>query len=266
MNSLTLGNYYPGNSLLHKIDPRIKLSLSLVFMIGIFFLDKPLSLGVYALGILVLILISQIDALTILKQVRPVIFFSVFAFVINIFSVPGDVLARLGPLQITRQGLITGFLMMSRLILLVIGSSLLMTLTTTSLLLADSIESLLSPLKAIKVPVHDIAMMISIALRFIPTLADEADKIMKAQSSRGANYDTGKFFDRIKGMVTILIPLFVSAIKRAEDLAVAMESRCYRGDMERTKYKPLKLQARDIIFLIVALLFMTGVLLIQFLL
>ena len=151
-----------------------------------------------------------------------------------------------------------------RLVFLVIASSILMTLTTTSLLLADSIESLLKPLKILKVPVHDIAMMISIALRFIPTLADEADKITKAQSSRGANYDTGGFLQRVRGLVTILIPLFVSAIKRAEEFAIAMESRCYRGDIGRSKYKPLRLKGQDIVFLCVSLAYVAAIVLVQF--
>lgn len=264
MTKLTIGNYYPGNSIIHRLDPRVKLSFSLLLMIVVFFLTKPIPLAVYALSIIALVIAARIDAVTVWKTIKPILFITIFAFVLNLFSVPGEVLLRLGPLSITDNGLRTGILMAVRLILLIVGSSTLMTLTTTSLLLADSVESLLSPLKVFKVPVHDLAMMISIALRFIPTLADEADKITKAQSSRGANYDTGGFMQRIKGLVTILIPLFVSAIKRAEELAVAMEARCYHGGEGRTKLNVLKMETRDIIFLSAGLLLLALILFLQF--
>ncbi len=264
MSKMTIGNYYPGDSLIHRLDPRVKLGYSLLLMIVVFFLTKPLPLAIFAAGIITIVLIARIDFLTLWKTVKPILFITLFAFILNIFSVPGRVLYHIGPLTITAEGLTTGILMAVRLILLIIGSSVLMTLTTTSLLLADSVESLLSPLKHLNVPVHDLAMMISIALRFIPTLADEADKITKAQSSRGANYDTGGFMQRIKGLVTILIPLFVSAIKRAEELAVAMESRCYRGGEGRTKLNVLKMEAKDVIFLIIGLLLLAVVLFLQF--
>ncbi len=259
----TIGNYYPGNSLIHRLDPRVKLGFSLLLMIVVFFLTKPLPLLIYGAGILALVIISRIDRQTIWRTIKPILFITIFAFLLNIFSVPGKALVTLGPLSITEEGLITGVLMAVRLIFLIVGSSVLMTLTTTSLLLADSVESLLSPLKAFKVPVHDISMMISIALRFIPTLADEADKIQKAQSSRGANYDTGSFMQRVKGLVTILIPLFVSAIKRAEELATAMESRCYRGGEGRTKLNQLKMGRKDIVFLVVGILFVVLILVLQ---
>ncbi len=264
MSKITMGNYYPQNSIVHRIDPRVKLFLALVLMIIVFFLDKPIPIAIYALGIILLIILAKIDFKTILRTIKPLIFFTSFAFVINLFSVRGTTLFSFGPLTASVEGLITGALMAIRLVFLVIASSILMTLTTTSLLLADSIESLLKPLKILKVPVHDIAMMISIALRFIPTLADEADKITKAQSSRGANYDTGGFLQRVRGLVTILIPLFVSAIKRAEELAIAMESRCYRGDIGRSKYKPLRLKGQDIVFLCVSLAYVAAIVLVQF--
>ncbi len=262
--TFTIGNYYPGNSYVHRLDPRIKLGFSLLLMIAVFFLTKPLPLILYGVGIILLVVLAKIDARTIWKTIKPILFITIFAFILNIFSVPGEKLVTIGPLSITAEGLETGILMAVRLIVLIVGSSTLMTLTTTSLLLADSVESLLSPLKVFRVPVHDIAMMISIALRFIPTLADEADKIQKAQSSRGANYDTGSFMQRIKGLVTILIPLFVSAIKRAEELATAMESRCYRGGEGRTKLNQLKMKPSDIVFLVLGLVFVALILLIQF--
>lgn len=265
MSSFTIGNYYPGNSLIHRLDPRVKLGFSLVLMIIVFFLNKPVPLALYGAGITSLIFLAKIDLRTVWRTVKPILFITSFAFVLNMFSVPGKTLIEIaGPLKITAEGLQTGVLMAVRLIFLIIGSSILMTLTTTSLLLADSVESLLAPLKTINVPVHDISMMISIALRFIPTLADEADKIRKAQSSRGANYDTGGFMQRIRGLVTILIPLFVSAIKRADELATAMESRCYRGGEGRTKLNQLHMKARDIIFLVMGLVVVTGILVVQF--
>ncbi len=262
--TFTIGNYYPGNSYIHRLDPRIKLGFSLLLMIAVFFLTKPIPLLLYGLGIVVLVLLAKIDAVTVWKTIKPILFITIFAFILNIFSVPGEKLVTIGPLSITREGLETGILMAVRLIFLIVGSSTLMTLTTTSLLLADSVESLLSPLKVFHVPVHDISMMISIALRFIPTLADEADKIQKAQSSRGANYDTGSFMQRVKGLVTILIPLFVSAIKRAEELATAMEARCYRGGEGRTKLNQLKMKTSDIVFLVIGLVYVALILFIQF--
>lgn len=264
MSKINIGNYYPQDSIIHRIDPRAKISLAIVLMIIIFFLDSPLSLAVYGIGVITLIILAKIDLKTVWQTIKPLLFFTIFAFIINLFSIPGETLFTIGPLHASTTGLFTGLLMAVRLMFLVIATAILMTLTTTSFLLADSIESLLRPLKVIKVPVHDIAMMISIALRFIPTLADEADKITKAQSSRGANYDTGGFMQKIRGLVTILIPLFVSAIKRAEELAIAMEARCYRGDIQRSKYKPLRMQSRDYVFIAVAAVFVILVLCVQF--
>lgn len=242
---ITLGNYYAGDSLLHRLDPRLKLLSSLVLMILIFFLNTPLSLGLYALLLLGLSILSRIPLKKILRSVRSILFLAGFAFVLNLFTVRGEVLWSLGFLSITREGLYLGIKLALRLFFLVITTSLLLTLVTTPLALSDALERLLSPLARIRFPAHELAMMMSIALRFVPTLADETDKIMKAQSSRGADFDTGGLFARLRGLVTVLIPLFVSAFKRAEDLAMAMEARCYRGGTGRTKLHVLRFERRD---------------------
>lgn len=248
MSRFTIGNYYPGQSLIHRLDPRLKLIISVAMMIIIFLLNNWWQLLIYATFLIVCQVLAGLPGRLLVRSLKPIMWIAIFAFVINTFSVPGNPLLTLGPLTITEEGVITGLRMVVRLVLLIVTSTLFLTLTTTPLLLADSLESLLGPLKRIKVPVHELAMMMSIALRFVPTLAEEADKIMKAQSSRGANYDSGKLLDRLKGIISILVPLFVSAIGRAEDLALAMEARCYRGGEGRTKLHELRYSHLDVIF------------------
>lgn len=226
---------------------RVKLIAMLLLMILIFWLNQPLTLILYALFLMALTFTSSIPPKVVFKSLRAVRFVLLFAFVINLFSSgAGQVLLRLGPLAITTGSLWNAVKFALRLLYLLLTSALLMTLTNTPLQMADATEALLKPLEKIRVPAHEIAMMMSIALRFIPTLADEADKIMKAQSSRGADYDTGKLPAKIRGMVTMLVPLFVSAFKRADDLALAMEARCYHGGTGRTKLRPLRFKRTDL--------------------
>lgn len=250
---ISMGNYYHTDSWLHAADPRVKLIAMLLMMILIFWLNQPLTLILYAVFLMALTFTSSIPLKVVFKNLRAVRFILLFAFVINLLSFgAGQELLRLGPLTITTGSLWNAVKFALRLLYLLLTSALLMTLTNTPLQMADATESLLKPLEKIKVPAHEIAMMMSIALRFIPTLADEADKIMKAQSSRGADYDTGRLLAKVRGMVTMLVPLFVSAFKRADDLALAMEARCYHGGAGRTKLRPLRFKRSD---LYVALLF-----------
>ncbi len=256
--------YIPGQSPLHRCDPRLKFLFSLLFMVLIFFLSQPLSLLAYALFLGLLIALAKVPLLRVLRGLKPLFFIALLAFVINIFSVRGTVLLQLGPLAVTREGLALGLTMALRLAYLILTSSLLLTLTTSPLLLADGIEALFRPLARIGFPAHELAMMMSIALRFIPTLMEETDKIMKAQSSRGADYDSGRLMSRVRGMVAILIPLFVSAFKRADDLALAMEARCYRGGEGRTKLHVLHYQRLDAVLCSAFLALGLGLLLLEF--
>ncbi len=243
--NIALGNYYPGNSFLHRLDPRLKFIFSLLYMMLLFMLNKPLAIAAYAVFLFTVIALSGIPLKLVLKSLKSVIYIALFAFIINLFAVPGTALLNIGPLSISREGLELGVRMALRLFLLILTTSLFLTLSTTPLMIADAIESLLKPLSKIGFPSHELAMMMSIALRFVPTLIEETDKIMKAQSSRGADYDTGGVFTRARGLVSVLIPLFVSAFKRADDLALAMEARCYRGAEGRTKLKELQYTKSD---------------------
>lgn len=242
---IALGNYFPGQSLLHRLDPRLKFLAAIFSMIVIFMLDQPVALFGYAVFLIVLALIARVPASLIWRSAKPVLFLALFAFVINALTIKGNVLWSWGILSVTGEGLRTGLILAARLFMMVITTSLLLTLVTTTLAIADAIEALLKPLIRFGFPAHELAMMLSIALRFVPTLAEETDKIMKAQSSRGADFDTGGLFARLKGFVIVLVPLFISAFKRAEDLAVAMEARCYRGGEGRTKLHSLQMMRTD---------------------
>lgn len=250
IRDITIGQYYPTDSMLHRLDPRVKLIGTLLYIISLFFFGPSYfvrSVFGYALAAAVLftiIKVSKVPFRFILRGLKPVLFLLLFTVVFNIFLTPGKELVRWKFIKVTDTGLQTAFLMGVRLVLLILGSSL-MTFTTTPNQLTDGLERLLSPLKRIKVPVHEVSMMMSIALRFIPILLEETDKIMKAQQARGADFGAGNLFQRAKSMIPILVPLFVSAFRRAGDLAMAMEARCYRGGEGRTKMKPLVYQKRD---------------------
>lgn len=244
LKDITIGQYFPGSSLIHKLDPRVKIVLTLIYIIMLFAASNPLGL---ILGILVVWLlygVSRIPGVMILKSLKPVVPIIIFTGVLNMFFIDGDVLWQLWKLKITTQGVMTAVVMSIRILCLIAGTSLL-TYTTSPIALTDGIERLFAPLKRFKMPVHELAMMMTIALRFIPTLIEETDKIMSAQKARGANLDNGGLMQRAKALVPILIPLFVSAFRRADELALAMECRCYRGGEGRTRMKQLQLHRRD---------------------
>ena len=248
LNDISLGKYYKADSILHRTDPRIKTLLYLVYLVVIFMIRSPFALFALGLVIVIQLLMSKVNARVVWKTISPVLPLALFIMILNLLTIrQGDVVFQWKIITVTDYGFTRASLMAVRLIFLIMSTSLLLTLTTTPLKIADALESLFSPLKVIKVPVHEMAMMMSIALRFIPTLIEETDKIMKAQVSRGADYDTGTFVNRVKGYITVLIPLFVSSFRRAEELAVAMDARCYRGGEGRTKLNPLKLKGTDVL-------------------
>jgi energy-coupling factor transport system permease protein len=265
LKQISLGRYYPGNSILHRLDPRVKIILSFFYMVVIFLVQSALPMLLVALATVLLILLSRVPVRHILSSLKPILFILIFAFVINLLTVRGDKLVEIGPVAISYQGLNLAIRMAARLTFLILSTTLFLTLTTTPILVADAIESLLNPLRRIGFPAHEMAMMMSIALRFVPTLLEETEKIMKAQSSRGADYDTGGLIAKARGLVSVLIPLFVSAFKRAEELAVAMEARCYRGGEGRTRLKIMRYEKTDIIFAVIMVLVCIIILFLQYL-
>jgi len=246
MRRITIGQYYPANSAIHRLDARVKLIGALAHIILLLIVDNFIGYGIAAIYVAALIYVSKAPPRMLFRGLRAILFMLIFAMTINLFLAPGEnILFQVWIIRITMEGIVLSARMASRLVLLVTGSSIL-TLATSPIQLTDAIEALLRPLKLIKIPAHDIAMMMTIALRFIPTLADEMDKIMKAQKARGADFDTGGLIKRAKSMLPMLVPLFVSAFKRADELATAMEARCYRGDQQRTKMTPMKMTPADI--------------------
>ena len=247
IRDITIGQYYPADSPLHRLDPRAKIVCTLLYLISLFLFRNIPGYAVATLFLFGVIRLSKVPLRFIVKGLKPVIMLLMITVIFNLFlTKTGETLAAFWIFRITDEGLRTAVYMAIRLIYLIIGSSL-MTFTTTPNALTDGIERLLWPLNKIKVPVHDIAMMISIALRFIPILLEETDKIMKAQIARGADLESGNIVQKAKSMIPILVPLFVSAFRRANDLAMAMEARCYRGGKGRTKMKPLIYKRRDYI-------------------
>ena len=236
LNDITIGQYYPAKSVIHKLDARVKLVATFIFMISLFIINEFWTYLIVVASLMAIIKLSKIPAKYILKGLKPLKWIIIFTFFINIFFIPGDVVWSFGFIKITQQGISQSIFMALRLIFLVVGTSLL-TLTTSPIELTDGIEKLLNPFNKIGLPVHELAMMMTIALRFIPTLLDETDKIMKAQMSRGADFESKNLVSRAKNLVPLLVPLFVSAFRRAEELAMAMEARCYRGGYNRTKMR-----------------------------
>ena len=228
LNDITIGQYYPAKSVIHKLDARVKLVATFIFMISLFIINKFWTYLIVVASLMAIIKLSKIPAKYILKGLKPLKWIIIFTFFINIFFIPGDVVWSFGFIKITQQGISQSIFMALRLIFLVVGTSLL-TLTTSPIELTDGIEKLLNPFRKVGLPVHELAMMMTIALRFIPTLLDETDKIMKAQMSRGADFESNNIINRAKNLVPLLIPLFISAFRRADELAMAMEARCYRG-------------------------------------
>ena len=260
LKDITLGQYFPGNSILHRLDPRMKILLMLAFVILVFFaVDLPSFLYLSIL-VVVMTALSRISLKVILQGLKPVVFISVFTAVINLFWTTGtEPLFTLGFISVYPEGVWRALFMIIRILSLVMGTSILLTYTTSPMDLTDALESLLSPLKRLRVPVHEFAMMMSLALRFVPTLIEETEKIINAQKARGVDFETGSLLRRAKALVPILIPLFVSAFSRATDLAVAMECRCYTGGEGRTRLKVMRLSLSDVITTLILLVLFSGI-------
>ena len=245
LKDITLGQYFPGNSWIHRLDPRTKLVLLVVYIVALFLAVGPASYGLMLAFLLTAIGISGIPAKAFLRGMKPLVFILIFTGLLNLFFTQGgEVLVSFWKITIYWEGLIRSVYMVARILMLIAGTFLL-TYTTSPIALTDGLESLLNPLKYIKVPVHELAMMMCIALRFIPTLIEETDKIMSAQKARGADFENGSLMERVKALVPILVPLFISAFRRADELATAMECRCYHGGDGRTKMKLLRYKRRD---------------------
>lgn len=247
IKDITIGQYFPGDSLIHRLDPRVKILLTIVYVVSLFLVKRMLGFAVAALLMLLIIFLSRISLKTVLKSIRPLLFIIAFTAVFNLLYGKGAVIfpAVTWLSWLTWGGVRNAVFMAVRIILLVVGTSF-MTYTTSPIMLTGAMESLLSPLKALRLPVHELSMMMTIALRFIPTLVDETDKIINAQKARGADFETGNLLRRAKALVPILIPLIISAFRRAEELADAMECRCYHGGSGRTKYKIYHFALRDL--------------------
>lgn len=244
LKDITLGQFFPGDSLLHRLDPRTKIVLLFFFLAAIFVFDSPLAYAALTAFAAALIAVSRVPLLLMLKALKPLSWIIAFTFVIHLVSTPGDAFFHVWIFDLTWQGAAKGFFIALRLALLILLSALL-TYTTSPLALTDALETLMQPAKRVGVPAHEIAMMMTIALRFVPTLIEEADKIMKAQQARGADLTEGSVIERVKGFVPVLVPLFISAFRRADDLALAMEARCYRGGVGRTQMKALRISSID---------------------
>lgn len=246
IKDVALGQYFPGNSLVHRLDPRTKLILTILFIVTLFLCRGIFPYLIMAFYLISVILITKISPRLIFKSMKPILILLIFTAVLNVFyTTEGRVLLSYKFITITSGGVFTAFFMAFRIILLVVGTFVLISYTTSPIMLTDGLEDLLNPLKKIKFPVHELSMMMSIALRFIPTLIDETDKIMSAQKSRGADFETGSIIRRARALIPILIPLFINAFRRAEDLALAMECRCYHGGEGRTSLHKLKFSAID---------------------
>lgn len=259
IGNITLGQFIPGTSYLHRMDPRTKLIWTGILMVAVFLMESIsdyLFIGTLTIALLT---ISKVPVKQSLKGLKPLLILLAITSILNMFLIPGRILWEWGPLSITMEGILMAIKLFARLIVLIIIASL-MTLTTTPMSLTDGLEKMMNPLKKIKVPVHEIAMMMSIALRFIPTLLEETERIMKAQASRGADFDTGSLAKRIRSFIPVLVPLFVSAFKRADELAEAMESRGYKGGEGRTKLKSIRFTAIDWKTSLVASLYLTAML------
>lgn len=244
IRDITIGQYYPADSVLHKLDPRVKLFATLIYIITIFLAKTVWQYALITLVVYIVIKLSKVPFRFMMKGIKPIMFVIIFAFLMNIFFTRGTPIFSVWRISIAREGIELAFLMATRLILLIVGTSLL-TLTSSPIRLTDGLEQSFGPLKKLGFPAHELAMMMTIALRFIPTLLEETDKIMKAQQARGADFESGNIFKRAKSLIPLLVPLFIAAFKRADELANAMEARGYRGGEGRTKLNPLVYKKRD---------------------
>ena len=266
LNDVTFGQYYPARSFVHNMDPRAKLLLVIAYIVSIFIANNFFGLILVTLALVFFILLSRVPFGRVLRSIRMILFLIIFTAILNLLFYAGGeddiVLAEWWIIAISWQSIINTIFLAMRLLLLVLGTAIL-TLTTTPVALTDGIESLLKPLKYIKVPVHELALVMSIALRFIPTLMEETNRIVAAQKARGANFETGGLIRRAKAMIPVLIPLLVSAFRRAEDLGNAMDARCYSGAKGRTKYKKLTFTWRDLLGLLFFAALITGIVLLN---
>lgn len=256
MKNISFGQYYPAESLIHRLDPRTKVILAILYIVCSFLCKNIVSFAALALSSVLLVLLSNIPLRSVLRAIRPVIFVMLFTVVLNVFWTKGESpIFSWGILTVYPEGIYSALFMLIRILSLIIGTSIFMTYTTTPIALADAIEQLLAPLKKIKIPVHEFSMMMTVALRFIPTLIEETEKIIAAQKARGADFTSGGLVKRAKALIPILIPLVISAFRRADELATAMECRCYRGGEGRTKLHVLHYAPRDFLMIAVMVLF-----------
>lgn len=262
IKDITLGQYYDSASVLHRLDPRVKITGTLLFIVELFLVKSFLGFAICGAVILATVAISKVPLVYILRGMKPILLILIFTFALNIFMTPGRILWQYGFLKVTEEGLYTAAFMAIRLMLLIIASSLL-TFTTKPVELTDGLEKLMKPASKLGFPAHDVAMMMSIALRFIPVLTDETDKIMKAQKARGADFESGNIITRAKALIPVLVPLFVSAFRIATDLAMAMEARCYRGGENRTRMNEMKLKGKDVAVIILNTLFFAGIIILR---
>ena len=262
---IAFGQYCEGNSFLHRLDPRWKIIFALIYIVALFLAKNIFAFGLVALSIVLLWALSGIRASILVKGLKPLLFIIAFTAIINIFWLKGEtpLLPESWFFQIYLEGIINAFLIVLRVMVLVTGTSILLTYTTTPIALTDGIEQLLAPLAKIKIPVHEFSMMMTIALRFIPTLIEETDKIMCAQKARGSDFSQGSLTRRAKALIPILVPLFISAFRRAEELATAMECRCYTGGEGRTRMNVLHSTWRDIVMLLILCVFVAGIVLLN---
>ena len=258
LKDITLGQFFPGNSPIHRLDPRAKLVSLICYIVALFLAKWFVTYALLFLVLAVVVKVSTVSVKSLLRGMKPVVFILVFTAVLNIFYTPGEPLASWWIFTITREGVVHAFFMVVR-IMMLISCTFLLTYTTSPLALTDGLESLMGPLKKIRIPVHELSMMMSIALRFIPTLIEETDKIMSAQRARGADFDSGSLIRKAKALIPLLVPLFISAFRRADELATAMECRCYHGGEGRTRMKQLHYRPDDIVFILGALALAVGI-------
>ncbi|MBP3633543.1 MAG: energy-coupling factor transporter transmembrane protein EcfT [Oscillospiraceae bacterium] len=258
LKDITLGQFFPGDTLVHRLDPRTKLLLVVVYIIALFSAKNYVSYALVLLALISVVAISRISVKVLLKSMKPLLFIIILTGLLNLFYTQGEALVSFWIFTITKQGIKSAAFMVLRITMLICGTFML-TYTTSPIALTDGLEQLLKPLKRIKVPVHELSMMMCIALRFIPTLIEETDKIMSAQKARGADFETGSLLSRAKALIPILVPLFISAFRRADELAVAMECRCYHGGDGRTRMKQLAYAAADVVAMLLGVVLLTAV-------
>ena len=252
LKDITLGQYFPGNSILHRLDPRTKILLTAMYIVALFLAKQLVGYGIMMVVLASAIAVSKVKLKTIFRGLKPIMIIIIITAFLNLFWTPGQTIWKWGFLNLTVEGIWSAIFMVLRISMLILCTFLL-TYTTSPILLTDGLENLMGPLKKIHVPVHELSMMMSIALRFIPTLIEETDKIMSAQKARGADFDTGGLMDKAKALIPLLVPLFISAFRRADELAVAMECRCYHGGEGRTRLRQLKYRRADVAFLVCGL-------------